>query len=330
MTAVARLAAVFYGARLPSARSALRTADWEKIFAAAEDDFPIQLIRAFISHVFAKLSQSKVEVKSIVILADEVAGAEEQIAAGVTSILRKAVLDESILRELQATVVISSLLGAMPSGRHPVILELPERLDAEKVAKSWWKSEDAKFAAAALSDLPRLLEFGAEFLDHLPDDATLNQSDVSKLFVHVRQRLPQRYTLQLPPAADLYPAVFGEEMKRDATVMIYIKRSLFVNALQEVELPSPDGTSAPSITPVVSLFMISAAAKASRNPSSFAKLVAEFPENIELKEEGQVAPEQKQRIRFPESLGKLASRSPKRLASRVSEKRSLGYPCGCF
>ena len=122
----------------------------------------------------------------------------------------------------------------MPSGRHPVILELPERLDVEKVAKSWWAREGAtfEFAAAALSDLPRLLEFGAGLLDGFPD----NPSNVSELFVHVRQRLPERYTLELPPAADLYAAVFGEETTRNAAViavMTYIKRSIFVNACRK-------------------------------------------------------------------------------------------------
>ncbi|CAE7463605.1 unnamed protein product [Symbiodinium necroappetens] len=273
--------------RLPSVRSTLKTADWKNIFASAEDDLPVQLIRAFIRHVVAKLSQSKV-VKTIVILADEVAEAEEQIAADVTSILRKAVLDESILPELQATVVISSLtlspLGAMPSGRHPVILELPERLDAEKVVKSWWAREGAtfEFAAAALSDLPRLLEFGAGFLDEFPDSVARNPSNVSELFVHVREQLQGRYFPRLPSFAELYPAVFGEETERNETAMAYILESIFVNALKDVRMPRCTSR----VTPVVSLFMISAAAKASRNPSSFAKLVAEFPENIELKEEG--------------------------------------------
>ena len=175
----------------------------------------------------------------------------------------------------------------MPSGRHPVILELPERLDVEKVAKSWWAREGAtfEFAAAALSDLPRLLEFGAGFFG-FPDNVALNPSNVSELVVQVRQRLPERYTLELPPAADLYAAVCGEETRRNAAVMTYIKRSIFVNALQEVEMPGLDGISDPSINPIVSLFMLSAAAKARKKPSSFAKLVAEFPENIELKEAG--------------------------------------------
>ena len=42
----------------------------------------------------------------------------------------------------------------------------------------------------------------------------------------------------------------------------------------------------PSIKPIVSLFVITAAAQEDENPSSFAKLVAEFPENIKLEEEG--------------------------------------------
>ena len=95
--------------RLPSVRTTLKTADWKNIFASAENDRPVQLIRAFIRHVVAKLRQSDMEVKTIVILADEVASAEEQIAPDVTAVLRQAVLDESILSDLQATVVISSL-----------------------------------------------------------------------------------------------------------------------------------------------------------------------------------------------------------------------------
>ena len=104
MTVVARLAAVFYGKPLDEILDMLLQRAW-----SGGLKYPIQLIRAFIRHVVAKLRQSDMEVKTIVILADEVASAEEQIAPDVTSILRKAVLDESILPDLQATVVISSL-----------------------------------------------------------------------------------------------------------------------------------------------------------------------------------------------------------------------------
>ena len=175
-------------------------------------------------------------------------------------------------------------LGAVPFGRHAVILELPERLDVEKVAKSWWAREGAtfEFATAALSDLPRLLEFGAGFLDDFPDSVALNPNNVSELFVHVREQLQGRYFPRLPSFAELYPAVFGEETERNETVMAYILESIFVNALKDVRMPRCTSR----VTPVVSLFMSSAAAKALKKPSSFAKLVAEFPVNIELKEEG--------------------------------------------
>ena len=55
-----------------------------------------------------------------------------------------------------------------------------------------------------------------------------------------------------------------------------------MNALKDVRMPRCTSR----VTPVVSFFMISAAGKALKKPSSFAKLVAEFPENIELTEEG--------------------------------------------
>ena len=127
----------------------------------------------------------------------------------------------------------------MPSGRHPAILELLERLDVEKVAKSWWAREGAtfEFAAAALSDLPCLLEFGAGFLNGFPDSVTLNPSNVSERFVHVREQLQGRYFPRLPSLAVLYPAVFGEETERNETVMAYILESIFVNALKDVRMP---------------------------------------------------------------------------------------------
>ena len=109
MTVVARLAAVFYGKPLDEILDMLRQRAW-----SGGLKYPIQLIRAFIRHVVAKLRQSDMEVKTIVILADEVASAEEQIAPAVTAVLHQAVLDESILADLQATVVISSLTLCPP------------------------------------------------------------------------------------------------------------------------------------------------------------------------------------------------------------------------
>ena len=137
----------------------------------------------------------------------------------------------------------------------------------------------------------------------------------------------------------------------------------------------------PSIKPIVSLFVITAAAQEDENPSSFAKLVAEFPENIKLEEEGRpleccamwwlrvrlctaagkreslwrsfwgltaltFAPRGKwanltswrvwdtlffaKIVSFPGRFWKLASQYQKCMASGVSERRSVGYPFGCF
>ena len=153
----------------------------------------------------------------------------------------------------------------------PHILELSERLDEREVVTSWWERNGTEFAAAALSELPRLLEFAAGFLVKLPKNVALNPSNVAELFQHVREELRGRYTLKLPPAADLFAAVFGEETTRNATVMTYIKRSIFVNTVREVEMPGFDGTTDLQIKPILSLLLISAAAKADTSPSSFAK-----------------------------------------------------------
>ena len=121
MTVVARLATVFYGVRLAKILPRLDQTDWASMLKMEQDaDFPLQLIRGFLSHAVKKL---KFPVHTVVVLADEVVRAEEAFVrtfdlrgaeAEVTSILRKAVLDQEILPDLQATLVISSLTLSPP------------------------------------------------------------------------------------------------------------------------------------------------------------------------------------------------------------------------
>eukprot|EP00435_Cladocopium_sp_Y103_P069806 s321_g34.t1 len=302
MAVVARLATVFYGVRLPKILSLLdQDADLASMLKMEQDaDFPIQLIRGFLSHAVKKL-RCRRDIHTVVVLADEVARAEEAFVqafdlrkgADVTSILRKAVLDQEILPDLQATLVISSLtlgpLGASPSGRFPWVLQLSQNLNATKVAASWWQRADdnvATFVAAALSELPRFVEFAAEFFkDNQTSTKRLNQTEVKGVFSHVRKRLQERYGRHLPKADALYPAIFGEQTERNNKVMSLITRSIFVNSLTDME--QSDGSDGLMIKPVPSLFMLSAAAANSElRGDRFAQLVATFPGDIELTNEG--------------------------------------------
>lgn len=172
-------------------------------------------------------------------------------------------------------------LGASPSGRCPRILELAQRLNETKVATSWWQKDnkDFEFLAAALGDLPRLLEFAAGFLNAQPRGIT--EKFTKEVFEHVRTSLGSRYTPTLPRAGDLYPAIFGEKTKRDDKVLSLIKGSIFVNSVKEVMMGEPL-----EIKPVVSLFMLSAGANSELDGDSFAQLVAKFPDEIELTNTG--------------------------------------------
>ena len=64
------------------------------------------------------------------------------------------------------------------------------------------------------------------------------------------------------------------ETERDDRVMSLVKKSILVNSVKEVMKDEET-----NIEPIVSLFMLSAAARARK--SSFAKLVAEFPDGIQ-------------------------------------------------
>ena len=72
-------ATVFYGMSLRRTESKLKTSNWESIFAFADADFPLGLLRGFIAHAVKKLRKSK-EVQTVMILADGVARAEEPFA----------------------------------------------------------------------------------------------------------------------------------------------------------------------------------------------------------------------------------------------------------
>ena len=167
------------------------------------------------------------------------------------------------------------MLGASLSDRRPHILELAERLDATKVAKSWWKKDQKfEFVAAALADLPRLSEFANAVMPK-----NMNHTVAKAVFEEVRAKLEGRYDPSLPKAAELYPAIFGVETERDDRVMSLVKESIFVNSVKQVMKDEEI-----LIEPIVSLFMLSAAARA--QTSSFAELVQEFPDQIELTNEG--------------------------------------------
>lgn len=114
MTVVARLATVFYGKPLDEMLDLLLERKW-----AGGVKYPLELIRGFLLHAVRKLEG----IHTIVVLADEVARAEEAFASeyklgeqsrDVTSLLRKAVLDAEIRDGLQATLVMSSLTLTPP------------------------------------------------------------------------------------------------------------------------------------------------------------------------------------------------------------------------
>eukprot|EP00930_Biecheleria_cincta_P049628 TRINITY_DN34824_c0_g1_i1.p1 TRINITY_DN34824_c0_g1~~TRINITY_DN34824_c0_g1_i1.p1 ORF type:complete len:579 (+),score=110.99 TRINITY_DN34824_c0_g1_i1:30-1739(+) len=299
MTAVARMAAVFYGVSLPEMCKRLGARNWADLTDMAAYDYPIHLIRGFIAHAIGKLREHGKEVKTVVILVDEVARAEiifgkkyglqSGVDGDVTSVLRSAVLDGPILEGLNATLVISSLalspLGVTTSSRSPTVLELGS-LDSENVTKQWWRRDDPEFklVAAALADTPRFLEYAAAFIGQLPEETVVNERLIKELFQYVRQQIPTRLETQLPEAMELYTAFFAEIMARNEIVMDRIQKGIFVNSLTAAEMVQTEV--APQITPIPSLFALSAAAKGTTPSSDFAELLGEFPEAIALKEEG--------------------------------------------
>ena len=139
----------------------------------------------------------------------------------------------------------------------------------------------ATFVAAALSELPRFLEFAADFFK----PKNIDQTEVKAVFKHVRERLQTRYQPELPEADAVYPAIFGEKTTQNKDALSLIADNIFVNAVRTIKTPRT--AKRIMIEPVVSLFMLSAVARAeANNKDSFPQLVAKFPDKIELTNAG--------------------------------------------
>lgn len=150
---------------------------------------------------------------------------------------------------------------------------------------------------ATLSELPRFLEFAADFFK----PKNIDQTEVKAVFKHVRERLQTRYQLELPEADALYQAIFGEKTTQNKDVLSLIADNIFVNAVRTIKTPRT--AKRIMIEPVVSLFMLGAVARAeANNKDSFPQLVAKLPDKIELTKSGR--PLEWLRMRLATAAGK--------------------------
>jgi hypothetical protein len=236
MAVVARLAHVFYGIKLVKVVQALN--DHKRSWGVGADaDYPIRLIRAFLLHALAKLP-STARVNTIVVLADEVAKSEEKFSLqfglepgqrDLTDILRKALLDVRLIAGLDTTLVIASLtispLGKTLSGRMVTAIKLVN-LDPRLVLNTWWKV-DPRFllAAVALSNLPRSVEYAADYF------SSTSSPSVMGLLTHVEQELRKMYQENALSKSYLRAVIYREKIRLTKETMTYLKKSLLINSL---------------------------------------------------------------------------------------------------
>lgn len=300
-TVVARLACSLYGQELSSIevplRRAVRLFDFEEWDLSR--DFDVEMIRGFIIHAVRKLRSAGTTVQEVVVLADEVLKVQEDFERNfgippnkdITSVLRKAMLDQEIMGDLRSGLVISSLapspLGKTLSERGVVPVELAP-LIPEAIVRDWWGIADAKHqdkliaTAAALCDLPRAVQFAHDYIKTRSTTDAPSMNEIVSLMDSVMCRINQRYQPQMISRKHLRAVVFQEEIALDEDAIDSVMNSRFTNTIN-------DFGGKPQIIPTASLVMLSAGAQ--RRKPGYDKclvILREFVDNLVVKEKGDV------------------------------------------
>eukprot|EP00961_Rhodomonas_salina_P018709 251965-Rhodomonas_salina.1 len=230
-------------------RRAVQHFDLEKL---CYRDIDVEIIRGFIVHAVRKLRAAGTTVEQVVVLADEVLKVQEDFEANfgispskdITSVLRKAMLNEEIMDGLGAGLVISSLapspLGKTRSERGVVPVELPP-LDPKDIVRDWWgitdkEDQDKLMAtAAALCDLPRAVQFAHEYFKQRSTTDAPSRNEIVSLMDSVVSRINERYQPRMISREHLRAVVFQEEIALDEDAIKSLMNSRFTNAISEFD-----------------------------------------------------------------------------------------------
>jgi len=288
-TVVSRLACSLYGLdhsamymRLKTVVQGFRFEEWD-----AQGTIGAELIRGFIIHAVEKVRAKGIDVNAVVVLADEVYAVQQSfrtwfkgsMSQDLTSILGSAMLSDKVLDDLDAGLVLSSLvpspIGETSSGRTVEAVKLPP-LDPEEIVDCWWErpaDKDKLIAtAAALSDLPRAVEFAHDYIvEHIPK-GEVSMESVAELMKHVMGRLKARYEPEMISPKQFRAVVFQERIALDLDTIKSVMDSTFTNSISRFKEHS-------TIVPSASLVLLSAGAQDSGD-DDYAAILRELPDRL--------------------------------------------------
>ena len=172
-------------------------------------------------------------------------------------------------------------------------LILPARLNVIDVVNSWWLreadtlgvvvSDDDRYRlrvlAAAMNNLPRMLEFGSDYITRQlrskKSQLTIDKAFIDAMFTRINDDYKSSYVSGsiLPPPLELKAAIYGEKITVTENVMNLIRRSIFTNSISKFSNPNLEE----HIMPEMSIFVLYASAiECLQNVSTQTKTIAQL------------------------------------------------------
>jgi hypothetical protein len=244
---IARLASAFY--RIPFTESVGRMKIKTDFFSSFDPIYVPLLLREFCKFLIAKAGKP---VKEFVLMVDEVALIQEayRLDGSITSPLHSAVLDEYIVPNVSAALIISSLslkpIHTPDSGRALNILPILETFEPEEILDKWVKADlpDLKLTRTdrfrlglcllCFNSLGRTVEFFVDFLRSHPPTEVDNKY-VKDLFEDIFHQMRRRYEFtELFPSITTFRNIINEKSQAlDQPSMLLVRKSVLINSLRD-------------------------------------------------------------------------------------------------
>jgi hypothetical protein len=244
---IARSASAFY--RIPFTESVGRMKIKTDFFSSFDSIYVPLLLREFCKFLIAKAGKP---VKEFVLMVDEVALIQEayRLDGSITSPLHSAVLDEYIVPNVSAALIISSLslkpIHTPDSGRALNTLPILETFEPEEILDKWVKADlpDLKLTRTdrfrlglcllCFNSLGRTVEFFVDFLRSHPPTEVDNKY-VKDLFEDIFNQMRSRYEFtELFPSITTFRNIINEKSQAlDQQSLLLVRKSVLINSLRD-------------------------------------------------------------------------------------------------
>jgi hypothetical protein len=272
LSIIARFASNFFQATFSNIElritNNLDKLDQNNVLLRALDGY---LIRLFFQYI-VELARSYKTVNTLILIVDEAAKLKVNFTLDCHIMIRKAILDVRIIKDLNAALIMSSLypdaFGNTKSERGFESIIMDDALNEKDVVSKWWlnnvdinnpllQSKNLKSQLVLLSEImnhnPRICEYTDKYLKKIIDRCELKFELSSKQLKDLMENINQAMKSKIgssPSIEILYAVIFNKEIKVNQEVIELVSDSFITNHLKSFN----DGD---SFFPMSSMIMLS-------------------------------------------------------------------------